>query len=120
MKEKALLYISIVCSVVGLVVLYYISQVIELPKTDIVEITPDDIGKNVKVCGEIVSKSVSRNKHVFLQLQDTTDKIDVVIFNNSVEKLNATGLKKGENVCIIGTIDEYQGKLEVLPKQIIR
>ncbi len=120
MKEKFLLYVSLASSIGGLILLYYISQVIELPQTSISQITVDDIGKNVKVCGEITSKSVSKTQHVFLKLKDATDSIDVVAFNNSAEKLDAYDVEKNDNVCAIGQVDEYQDKLELILKEKLR
>ena len=120
MKEKFLLYISLACSVAGLILLYYISQVIELPQTNVREITVDDIGKNVKICGEVISESVSKTKHVFLTLNDTSGEMDVVVFNSSAEKLNAYDIKKGDAACVIGSINDYQGNLEIIAKGIER
>lgn len=118
MKERFLLYISIICSLAGLASLYFISQIIELPQTDMNKITYDDIGKNVKVCGEITSKFISKTKHVFLQLKDDTGRIDIVIFNKTAEKLNAYKLNKQDKICVVGSVDEYQDKLEIITREI--
>lgn len=118
MREEFLLQISIACSLAGLALLFFISQTMELEQTSIGKIIPDDIGKNVKVCGEIISKSESKTKHVFLQLRDDSGKIELVIFNNTAEKLNAYELNKQDRICVVGLVDEYQDKLEIVPKEI--
>ncbi|MDI6807162.1 MAG: OB-fold nucleic acid binding domain-containing protein [Candidatus Aenigmarchaeota archaeon] len=117
MSEKFLLRISIVCSLAGLVLLFFISQTLELPPTAINLLTIDDIGKNIKICGEITSRFVSKTNHVFLQLKDDTGKIDVIIFNNTAEKLNAYELNQSK-ICVIGSVDEYENKLEIIVKKI--
>ncbi len=120
MKEKFLLYTSLACSIAGLILLYYISQVVELPQTNVREITVDDIGKNVRVCGEITSKSVSKTQHVFLKMKDDTGSIDAIAFNNSAEKFGAYDVEKNDKACITGQIDEYQNKLEIILKERIK
>lgn len=120
MKARLLLYVSIICSVAGLILLYFISQNVELLYTPISQITADDIGKNVKVCGEVTSKSVSKNDHVFLSLNDSSGVTDVVVFSNIAEKLNAQEVKKEDIICVIGTVDEYQESLEIIAKKIER
>lgn len=117
MNERFLLIISIVCSLAGLLLLFFISQTLELPQTAINLITADDIGKNVKICGEVTSKFVSKTRHVFLQLKDGSGRIDVVIFNKTVEKLNAYELNQSK-ICVIGSVDEYENKLEIIAKKI--
>lgn len=119
MKEKSLLYVSIICSLVGLALLYFLSQTIELKATDIKQITADDVGKNVKVCGNITSKFVSNNKHVFLKIEDTTGRIDAVVFNSTAESFGAYDVGKGDEVCIIGQVSEYQNGLEIIVKEKI-
>ena len=119
MKEKFLLYVSLICSISGLALLYYISQNIELPATSIDQINADDTGKNVKICGQITSKSVSKTQHVFLTLKDDGGSIDIVAFSNSAEALGAYNVKKNDNVCITGQVDEYQNSLEIILKEKI-
>jgi DNA/RNA endonuclease YhcR with UshA esterase domain len=118
MKEKSLLYISIVCSLIGLALLYFISQKIELKQTPINQINPDDTGKNVRLCGDITSKYVSKNKHVFFKLQDQTGEMNIVVFNNTAKNINAYQLETNDTVCVIGSVDEYQNKLEIILQKI--
>lgn len=116
MEERLLRNISIICSLVGLALLFFLSKTIELKPTDISQITYEDIGKNVKVCGEVASKFVSKNNHVFLQVQDKNGIISIVIFNNTAKKLNLN--LDSKKVCITGTVDEYKEKLEIIAKDI--
>ncbi len=119
MEEKFIRNISIVCSVVGLVLLFFISRNVDLSQTGIGKITTDDVGKNVKVCGEIASKSVSKTQHVFLKLTDDTGSIDIVVFNSSAGNFDAYNIEKDDKVCITGQVNEYQDMLEIIPKEKI-
>jgi DNA/RNA endonuclease YhcR with UshA esterase domain len=123
MEEKLLLKISIGCALIGLVILFWVSRNLELATNKIGEITIEDLGKNVKVCGKIASKSESKTNHVFLRLQDDTGNIDVVIFNSTAENARKLGidpyqLKKYDSICVTGSVDEYKEKLEIIAKKI--
>lgn len=120
MENKLLFYFSLASSIIGLIIVYIVSQNIELTPTAINSITYDDVGKNVKVCGNITSLYVSKNNHVFLKVNDDSGKIDVVIFNSSVDKFRIKNLEKNDFVCISGKIDEYKNRLEIIPKEIRR
>jgi len=123
MEEKLLLKISIVCALIGLAVLFWVSRNLELATNKIGEITIEDLGKNVKVCGKIASKFESKTNHIFLRLQDDSGNIDVVIFNSTAENIKKLGtdpyqLKKYDNICVTGNVEEYNEKLEIITKKI--
>lgn len=113
MKERSLLQLSLAISVLGLISLFVVSRIIELPTADIGKITPEDTGKNVRVCGQVTSKFVSKTQHTFLELRDNTGKIDITVFNTSSAKTSAQSLNKNQDVCITGAVDEYEKKLQV-------
>jgi len=117
MEEKFIRNISIICSVIGLAVLFFLSKTIELKQTNINQITPDDTGKNVKVCGNVSSKSISKTNHIFLKLKDNTGSIEIVIFNSTTDKV-ALNFDKNSNICVVGSVDEYKNKLEIIAKNI--
>lgn len=117
MKEKLLRNIAIACSILGLAFLFFISKHIEIRPTSISQLNYDEIGNNVKVCGEIASKRVSKNNHIFLKLKDSTGSIDTVIFNNTVEKIGF-GFERNDTICVIGTMEEYNGRPEIIVKNI--
>ena len=64
MKEKTLLKVALICSLVGIAALYFISDKIEIKQKNIEKITLDDIDKNVKVKG--VVKDLFENEKVML------------------------------------------------------
>ncbi|MBI2084742.1 MAG: OB-fold nucleic acid binding domain-containing protein [Candidatus Aenigmarchaeota archaeon] len=116
MENKVLLYLALASSLVGLLIIYIASQNVQPVVTPTGKITFDDVGKNVQVCGKISSLSTSKTGHTFLILEDHTGEIDAIVFNTS--KINVDGLKKGDNTCLLGKIDNYEGKLEIIPKEI--
>ena len=120
MNSRLLIYLSLASSVIGLVMVYIAADNIQLPAVLIGKIVYDDIGKNVKVCGEVDSFSVSKSKHVFFDIVDSSGRINAVVFNSSAEKLQAYSLKDDDAICVLGQVDEYDGRLEILPKEIVR
>lgn len=123
MDEKALRNIAIFCSISGLVILFFVSERLELEKTRISDIGIDDLGKNVRICGIIDSKFVSKNGHIFLRISDETSGIGVVIFNDTGKNLKEYNIDpyKLENhgkICVIGYIDEYNDEIEIIGKKV--
>lgn len=124
MEEKKLCNLALFCSLIGLLILFFISTQIEVAQINIREIGPDDIGKNVKICGFVESKRTS-NGHIFLELKDNTGKINFVIFNQTASNLKKNGidlynLKNNGKLCGSGTVDEYpkgSGNLEIIYKK---
>ncbi len=121
MQEKAIRNIALACSLAGLVILFYASEHMEMPPVSIGEISMDDVGAGLKICGEVEGKRISNN-HVFMQIRDGTGSIRLVVFNSTALKLRDSGIdvygfSEGENLCSTGVVDEYpkgSGELEVI------
>jgi DNA/RNA endonuclease YhcR with UshA esterase domain len=121
MRETRLRNLALLCSILGLIVLFYASQNIQAEHININAIIVDDIGNTVKICGEITYKRVSNN-HVFFDIKDSTGTIDVVIFNTTAMGLKNKGtdvydFKQGESICLVGAVSEYpkgSGQLELI------
>ena len=123
MREKDLRNLAVFCSVLGLVMLFYISGNLELERTDIGDITARDVGGAVEVCGRISTRFVSKSDNIFLDLRDETGRIKVVIFSNTAGNLkrfgiDAYGLTEGDEVCVAGNIDDYEGEIEIICKKL--
>src|SRR3989344_4916888 len=102
MKETLLLKIALICSLVGLVALFFISQRIELK-----DYKPDflnkNIGDDVKLNGKI-TKITDKGSVIFIELNQQVS-VSVVIFTDKEINLN-----ENDFVEINGKIQEYNGK----------
>ena len=111
MKETTLLKIALICSLVGLIVLYFISTKIEVK-----DYKPSSLNKNVgddvSLKG-IVTKINDRGNVVFVDLQNQ-NYVTVVLFTND----NNLKLKNGDDVEVIGKVQEYNGKNEIIAQKI--
>ncbi len=120
MEEKVIRNIALLCSVVGLVLLYFASSMIGSTHMRIGEISIDSVGMGVKICGIVENKKVSNN-NVFLMVGDGSGSIKLVIFGKSALKLNESsidvhGLCSEDEICSTGVVDEYprgSGELEI-------
>jgi len=121
MREKTLKKFSLVISVAGLVLLYLVSTQLSSQRTDIRDVTIEDLGAGVKVCGKIDSKRVSNN-HIFFTLKDDTGSIRFIIFNTTAINLRESGVdaynfSAGTEICANGVVNEYpkgSGQLEII------
>ena len=111
MKESTLLKIALICSLAGLFILYFISIRIE-PKDYKPDITSKNVGENVKLTGKI-EKIREAQGAVFVDIIEQSP-LTVVAFGED----NNLKLKKGDNIEVIGEIQEYKGKKEIIAQKI--
>ena len=111
MKETTLLKIALVCSLLGLVILYFISA-----KIDVKEYKPsqlnENVGDDVKLIGTIAK--ISQNDDVaFLEI-NYQNPVIVVLFTDN-ENLS---LKVDDTIEVVGDVQEYKGKNEIIAQKI--
>ena len=113
MQEKTLLKIALITSLLGLSILYAISDNIEIKEKDIEKITIENKDEFVKLSG-IVSNLVNSEKVMILEITQPQE-ITVVLFKN---KNNSIDINEGNEVEIFGKVDEYNGKMEIIAERV--
>jgi len=109
-----ILKISIVIAILGIIALFFITQ---YNKENIIKIEDLKIGQIERVTGMITSVYVSKDEHVFLKVADNTGEVTIVAFKNS--NIDAAyELENGDQISVLGRVDEYEGKLEIIAKEI--
>ena len=111
MKEKTLLKIALIFSLLGVAALFLLSEEIELEEKTLDKMTSADIGNIVKIKG-VVTQVTDTNKTAFLKISQPQD-ITVILFKDSEIKLET-----GDYVEIEGSVEEYEGKLEIIGSQV--
>lgn len=111
MKETTLLKIALICSLVGLIVLYFISAKIEAKDYKPARLN-ENIGDDVKLKGVILGIS-DRGDVVFIEVSHQNP-VDVVLFT----KDNNLNLNEGDSIEVIGEVQEYNGKNEIIADKI--
>ena len=111
MKENTLLKLALICSLAGLIILYFISTKIEVRDYK-PSILNKDVGEDVKLLGTI-TKITDKGNVVFIEVNQQSP-ITVVLFTDEGNlKLN-----NGDNIDVIGEVQEYKGKNEIIAQKI--
>lgn len=105
----------------GLSLIYAASVLAEATVANIGEITPEYVGRYVAIVGSITSAQTS-NGHIFLKVRDSTGEISIVIFSDLADVLGKSNVdikdfKKGRSIKVSGTVEEYKGELEIIPRK---
>lgn len=111
MKETALLKLALICSLAGLIILYFISTKIEVRDYK-PSILNKDVGEDVKLLGTI-TKITDKGNVVFIEVNQQSP-ITVVLFTDD----DNLKLNNGDNIDVIGEVQEYKGKNEIIAQKI--
>ncbi|OQX18866.1 MAG: hypothetical protein BWK75_06205 [Candidatus Altiarchaeales archaeon A3] len=103
---EILFYLSAALSIIGVLILAYVSPLINPPLQQIEEISHADIEKNVYVEGTIEEIKKQKDKSTALKFYNTTTEI-------YLPKSIQINFKKEEKIRALGTVKIYQGELEI-------
>lgn len=112
MNEKTLLKFALVCSIIGIFIIFIFADRLEPSLVKISEISESSIDKSIRVQGEIESIK-STPTALMLGIKDGNSSIKVVAFNDKNLAFN-----KGQPVEVFGIVTEYKGVLEIEAKSI--
>ena len=111
MKEKTLLLIAIMTTIIGLIMLYYMSDVVKIEEKVIENIDATDIEKDLMIKGN-VERVTDLEKIVIMEVSQPKT-ITIIAFKDG-----KTDVKEGDYVYITGAVDEYNGKMEIIADEI--
>ena len=112
MQEKTLLKISFITALIGLLVLLFILDKIELSNFSISNLSENEIDKKVKIKAELLSIKETPGLYI-LEVKDFSGEITIIVFKD--EKLD---LQKGDILEIEGQVTSYKDKIEIIAKKI--
>ena len=117
--DEKIFKLALVTSLVGMMGMLFFFFFFEPKEIVVNEITRNNIGETVAVTGVIDSiKMSSSGKSCFLELNDGTGKINVIIFESTLVELQDAGNDlesfKGQRVKIVGSITEYKSSMELI------
>ena len=112
MDEKFLLKLSLAFSLLGILLILFISENTDLPISKISDITNKQIDTTIKIKGTIEHLTELENLILF-SLKDKTGKINIILFTD--ETLN---LKQNQKIELIGKVIEYKNTIEIMADQI--
>jgi len=113
-KIMNIVKISIVVAAIGIVALFFLVRYNEQNTTRISELKQGQIERST---GMINSVYVSKDDNAFLKIADTSGEVSVVAFKSSnIDEIY--NLEVGDQVSVLGRVEEYKGKLEIIAKEI--
>ena len=104
---EILFYLSAILSIIGVLMLAYVSPLINPPLKQIEEISHSDIEKNVYVEGTIEEVRKLKDKSTSLKFYNTTTEI-------YLPKNIQLNFEKEERIRALGAVKIYQGGLEII------
>jgi hypothetical protein len=108
MKERTLLKVALTCTIAGIITLLVLSEIIEIDFHTINEIKQMQDGE-IRTSGTI--EKIMQKGNVTIITLARKETIDVVIFDK-------VDFSKDEKVEVIGDVEEYNGKKEIIGNYI--
>ena len=112
MKDKALLKLAFLWSLVGIIILICIAFFTEPELVDISELE-DEIGKTIIIQGKVIETNY-KSKVTFFSINDGTGEVTTVMFDTPSESLEAD-----DKVQVKGKVEYYKGELEIIADEIV-
>jgi len=113
MEDKTLLKVCLMIGLLGVLLLYFISSGIDLGAVEGLEEAEED--EEVKVKG-VLGRVTEKEKVVFLEiLNEKVEKVKIVLFKDG-----EVGLKEGDYVEVVGTVEEYLGEKELIGNKVVK
>jgi RecJ-like exonuclease len=114
--DFGILQISLIISIAGLLILTFANESLEPPLSVIDQINANHLGKNVHLRGNVSGIHEFKGGSVLLTLEDYSGKIDVYLSYGVVRE--KPDLLKARELDIIGSVEVYGGRLEILIESI--
>jgi|GEM_PF-4036684 len=114
MEDRGLLALSIASSLLGLLMLFYLSQNFETgaaSEVKIEKITGKDVGSNVRIAGTIKKAIMTKNKNFYGYIEDGTGSMRFFILSSNKTK---DCLEDGKKAKMFGEIEKYEEELEIV------
>ena len=112
MQERALLKVAVITALIGILILLFILEKVELSNFNIANVTKNEVDKKVKIKAELLSIKETPGLYI-LDVKDFSGEITVIVFKD--EKLD---LKKGDILEIEGQVTSYKDQVEIIAKKI--
>lgn len=111
MKEKTLFKLALVTSLIGIFMLFFISENVKIKSIPISEINPSMLEEKVKIEGQ-VERITESNVISILNVRDETSSIKVIAYNNMT-------LRKNDFIEVTGRVTSYKNELEIEADNIV-
>ncbi|OYT35131.1 MAG: hypothetical protein B6U87_00950 [Candidatus Aenigmarchaeota archaeon ex4484_52] len=120
---------AIVLFFVGIAFIVFYNDISGYETKQIQELSDDDLGKKISVCG--ILQNINKKENVlFFKLIDANSSasfIDCVIFKKNMDlidleiskhNISLSGLSKNDYLCVNGNMEKYNNKFKIIVKTI--
>jgi len=108
-----LLKISFTITLIGILLLLFMTNTLKPAKKDIINITSKDLNKEIQISGQITNvRTYNESDFQIITIKDSTGEINAIINKNS----NLTNIS---NITVTGEVQEYKSKLQISANKII-
>jgi len=114
-SSPGLIKTSIACSVLGLVLIYAFSCMVE-PKAISINLLDRYSGRIVRVNGTIVDLRTHEAGHIFVKIKDESGICEIPLFRDLAGKVPK--LTIGDRLEVVGTVEEYNDSPQVVPRSV--
>ena len=115
-KENAIIFALLILTVAGLSLIYYSISLTESAETEIANLENFPKGSLVKIAGEISKLSKSKTGNIYWTVDDGTGSITIPLLGSIADVYQ--DITKNSLVSVTGLVSEYNGELEIMPKEI--
>jgi len=112
MNKNILFVLALICTLIGILIILFISENLEIKQIKIENITENMLGKEVRIIATIKNIKTTPGLYI-LTLKDETGEIKAIIFKE--DKLE---FKNKDKVEIIGKVIKYKNMLEIQVNQL--
>ncbi|MBI4153295.1 hypothetical protein HY497_02115 [Candidatus Woesearchaeota archaeon] len=113
MHDKTLLRVALLVSIIGMVLLFFISSQLSAGEQTISQLDELPEGKEIKVTGVVLRVNDAENV-VFLDIaEEKIEDVTVVLFKDG-----KVDVKEGDVVTVVGSLEEYEGKKEIIGNRV--
>ena len=118
-NDEIIFKVALITALIGMIGMLAFASYIEPKEIAINEITRNNIGETVSVSGIVESvKLSSSGSSCFIEINDGTGKINVIVFESTLVELEDAGNDlndfKNHKVKIVGSITEYKSSMELI------
>jgi len=113
MHDSTLLKFALIGAVVGVALLFLVAERLGVSEQVIYRLDELPEGKEVEVNG-VVLRVADRGNVLFMDIaEEKIEKVTVVLFKSS-----NVSVQEGDVVRVIGSLEEYQGKTEIIGNRL--
>ncbi|MFC2143334.1 exodeoxyribonuclease VII large subunit [Candidatus Aenigmatarchaeota archaeon] len=120
LSDSAIAKICLLIVVIGIIILYFLTQIIEPVEMSVTEITRDHVGQKVAVSGYVVALNENDGHYFFMLIEEPERSygIQAVLFNNKANTINTALLGNGEFITVHGEVALYQNNIEIIVEDV--